>query len=172
MTISEAATLYGVSTQAIYKRLSKNGHDIKTLKTASGALTEEGEKLLEQLFDRTSVTGEGDPAPQQTRKAVPKKEDPLLLQAQKEVERLTALVDGLQKDVNYLTDKVKSLEGDKERLHRALDQAQQLHAMTMKQMLPPAPAERKRAFSWLTSRFKKPAPAADQIQTEQTGNNQ
>lgn len=169
MTISEAATLYGVSTQAIYKRLSKNGHDIKTLKTASGALTEEGEKLLEQLFDRTSVTGEGDPVTQQARKSTQKKDDPRLLQAQKEVERLTALVDGLQKDVNYLTDKVKSLEEDKERLHRALDQSQQLQAMTMR-MLPPAPAERHGVFSWLSSRFKKPAATAGE--TEAPSNNQ
>ena len=172
MTISEAATLYGVSTQAIYKRLSKNGHDIKTLKTASGALTEEGEKLLEQLFDRTSVTGEGDPAPQQPRKAAPKKDDPLLLQAQKEVERLQTEVDNQRREINLLTREVESLRDERDYLRRALDQAQQLHAMTMKQMLPPAPAERKGAFSWLTSRFKKPAPAADQIQTEQTGNNQ
>lgn len=169
MTIKEVSELYGVSTQAIYKRLSKNGHDIKTLKTASGALTEEGEKLLEQLFDRTSVVGEGEPVPQQARKAAQKKEDPLLLQAQKEVERLTALVDGLQKDVNYLTDKVKSLEEDKERLHRALDQSQQLQAMTMR-MLPPAPAERHGVFSWLSSRFKKPAAAASG--TETPDNNQ
>lgn len=171
MTIKEASELYGVSPQAIYKRLSKNGHDIKTLKTASGALTEEGEKLLGHLFDHTSVTGVGDSAPQQTRNAVPKKDNPLLLQAQKEVERLTALVDGLQKDVNYLTDKVKSLEEDKERLHRALDQSQQLQAMTMR-MLPPAPAERLGVFAWLFSRFKKSAPAADQNQTEHVGNNQ
>lgn len=165
MTISEAATLHGVSPQAIYKRLSKNGHDIKTLKNASGALTEEGERIIEQLFDRTSVTGEGDPAPQQTRKAAPKKEDSLLLHAQKEAERLKNEVDNQLREIDLLKREVDSLRDERDYLRRALDQAQQLHAMTMKQMLPPAPAERHGVLSWLTSRFKKPAPDADQSQT-------
>lgn len=165
MTVQEAAKLYGISKQAIYQRLKAKDYDIKQLKDSSGNLTEEGERILEQLFDRTSVIGEGDPAPQPTRKEPPKQENPLLLQAQKQVDDLTKQVNILQREVNLLTNQVDALKEERDYLRRALDQAQQLHAMTMKQMLPPAPSERKGAFSWLTSRFKKPAPAADQTQT-------
>lgn len=172
MTVQEAASLYGVSKQAIYQRIKAKGYDIKQLKDSSGSLTEDGESILAQLFDHTSVTGDGDSTPQQSRKESAKQEPPSLLQAQKRVAELEKQVDGLQREVDFLTKHVDALKEERDYLRRALDQAQQLHAMTMKQMLPPSPAERKGAFSWLTSRFKKNAPAADQIQTEQPGNNQ
>ena len=172
MTVQEAASLYGVSKQAIYQRLKAKGYDIKQLKDSSGSLTEDGESILAQLFDHTSVTGDGDSTLQQSRKEPAKQEPPSLLQAQKRVAELEKQVDGLQREVDFLTKHVDALKEERDYLRRALDQAQQLHAMTMKQMLPPSPAERKGAFSWLTSRFKKTAPAADQVQTEQPGNNQ
>lgn len=172
MTVQEAASLYGVSKQAIYQRLKAKGYDIKQLKDSSGSLTEDGESILAQLFDHTSVTGDGDSMPQQSRKEPAKQELPSLLQAQKRVAELEKQVDGLQREVDFLTKHVDALKEERDYLRRALDQAQQLHAMTMKQMLPPSPAERKGAFSWLTSRFKKNAPAADQVQTEQPSNNQ
>ena len=172
MTVQEAALLYGVSKQAIYQRLKAKGYDIKQLKDSSGSLTEDGESILAQLFDHTSVTGDGDSTPQQSRKEPAKQETPSLLQAQKRVAELEKQVDGLQREVDFLTKQVDALKEERDYLRRALDQAQQLHAMTMKQMLPPSPAERKGALSWLTSRFKKNAPAADQVQTEQSGNNQ
>ena len=152
MTIKEASALYGVSTQAIYKRLTKKGYDIKQLKDSTGALTEEGERIIEELFDRTTVTGEGDPTPQPDRKEATKAEEPPVLQDNQEVERLKAEVARLQTEVDSLRD-------ERDYLRRALDQAQQLHAMTMR-MLPPAPAERQGVFSWLASRFKRPAQQA------------
>lgn len=172
MTVQEAASLYGVSKQAIYQRLKAKGYDIKQLKDSSGSLTEDGESILAQLFDHTSVTGDGDSTPQQSRKEPAKQEPPSLLQGKKRVDELEKQVDGLQREVDFLTKHVDALKEERDYLRRALDQAQQLHAMTMKQMLPPSPAERKGAFSWLTSRFKKNVPAADQVQTEQPGNNQ
>ena len=129
MTVQEAATLYGISKQAIYQRLKAKGYDIKQLKDSSGNLTEEGERILEQLFDRTSVTGEGDPAPQPTRKEPPKQENPLLLQAQKQVDDLTKQVDGLQREVSLLTNQVDALKEERDYLRRALDQAKQLHIL-------------------------------------------
>ena len=167
MTVQTAAELYGISKQAIYQRLKSKGIDIRQLKTKAGDLTEEGERLFEELFDRTSVISDGEETQQSTLKEKQKQHEASLLQAQKKVDALTSQVDSLQKEVNFLTREVESLRDERDYLRRALDQSQQLQAMTMKQMLPPAPAERQGVFSWLASRFKRPAQAAaDQHPTE------
>lgn len=161
MTIKEASTLYGVSTQAIYKRLTKNGYDLKQLKDSSGNLTEEGERIIDQLFDRVTVTGEGDPTPQPAKKKPQKPDATPSLQDQEEVERLKAEVARLQTEMERLQTTVANLQEERDFLRRALDQSQQLHAMTMR-MLPPAPTEKGGLFAKLTARFKKPSPPAEQ----------
>lgn len=168
MTIQSAAELYGISKQAIYQRLKSKGIDIRQLKTKAGDLTEEGERILAELFDHSTAASEGEQTKSPSRQEPKKQDDTLLLQAQEEVRRLTALVESLQKDVDQLTKLNQILSEDKERLHRALDQSQQLQAMTMR-MLPPAPAERQGVFSWLASRFKRPA-QADQEQPKEQDN--
>lgn len=165
MTIKEASTIYGISTQAIYKRLTKKGYDLKQLKDSSGNLTEEGERIIDQLFDRVTVTGEGDPTPRPAKK---KPDATPSLQAEKEVAELKAKVAEMTTEIERLQSTNDNLREERDFLRRALDQAQQLHAMTMKQMLPPAQSERKGAFSWLTSRFKK---SPEQAEPQQTGNN-
>lgn len=160
MTIKEASALYGVSTQAIYKRLTKNGYDLKQLKDSSGNLTEEGERIIDQLFDRVTVTGEGDPTPQPAKKKPQKPDVTPSLQDQEEVERLKSEVARLTTELERLQATVANLQEERDFLRRALDQSQQLHAMTMR-MLPPAPAERKGVFSWLANKFKKPVSASD-----------
>lgn len=167
MTVQTAAELYGISKQAIYQRLKTKGIDIRQLKTKAGDLTEEGERLFEELFDRTSVTSEGEESQQPTLKEKQKQHEASLLQAQKQVEALTFQVDSLQKEVNFLKREVESVRDERDYLRRALDQSQQLQAMTMR-MLPPSPAERRSVFSWLTSRFTKPAPTSDQQKPEET----
>lgn len=156
MTVKEAAALYSISPQAIYQRLKSKGVDIRTIKNKAGELTPEGEQLLEDLFDRTSVTGEGDPVISQAQQEQKKQDEALTLQ----VEKLTA-------EVDFLKAQVEILKEERDYLRRALDQSQQLHAMTMR-MLPPAPAERRGVFSWLASRFTKAAPAADPQKTEES----
>lgn len=156
MTIKEAATLYGVSPQAIYQRLKSKGVDIRAIKTKTGELTPDGERILGDLFDRTSVTGDGE----QT-------ESPRDQGQTKQEEALNAQLEMLKAEVDFLKAQVELLKEERDYLRRALDQSQQLQAMTMR-MLPPAPAERRSVFSWLTSRFTKPAPASDQQKPEET----
>lgn len=165
MTIQEAATFYGVSKQAIYQRLKAKGHDIKQLKTPDGALTDEGEAILAQLFDRTSVSGEGDPKQHRPSTGQQKQEDPSFLQAENRIQELTFQVDALQKEVDLLTREADTLRNERDYLRHALDQAQQLHAMTIR-MLPPPAAERKGALSWLASHFRK---APSDVEQKKTG---
>ena len=58
MTIKEAATKYGVSTQAIYKRLNQHGVKLATLKNPdTGELTADGEAVINKLFNQPKPTG-------------------------------------------------------------------------------------------------------------------
>ena len=157
MNINEAHERYGVSTQAIYKKLKKRGIELREIKGADGHLTPEGEKLLDELFGHLVITGEGEaPAPERR-----KQDEASLLQAKAEIKRLQELVDGLQRETTYLEREVESLRNERDYLRRALDQAQQLHAMAIK-MLPPPAEEKGGLFAKLAARFKKPSPPAEQ----------
>lgn len=156
MTIQEAALFYGVSKQAIYQKLKAKGHDIKQLKTREGELSEEGKAILEQLFDRAGVNAEDDPKPQPPSTEPEKQENPFSLQAERRIQELTNQVDALQKEVDLLKRETESLRNERDYLRHALDQAQQLHAMTIRMLPPPAP-ERKSVLSWIASCFKKPS---------------
>ena len=58
MTIKEAATKYGVSTQAIYKRLNQHNVKLATLKNPdTGELTADGEAVITQLFNQPKPAG-------------------------------------------------------------------------------------------------------------------
>jgi len=53
MTIKEAAAKYGVSPQAIYKRLNQQNVQLSTLKDPdTGELTADGEAVITQLFNQ------------------------------------------------------------------------------------------------------------------------
>ena len=129
MTIKELAREYGVSTQAVYKRIAKAGKSVKELTTGqTGELTEEGRDLLATLFTNQQTTTTN----QST-----------------EVERLTAEVERLKKEVERLKKEVENLQTrlndaqlDKDRLYTLLAAAQQTaQALTVARLA--APAERK-----------------------------
>lgn len=122
MTIKELAREYGVSTQAVYKRIAKAGKSVKELTTGqTGELTEEGRDLLATLFTNQQTTTTN----QST-----------------EVERLTAEVERLKKEVENLQTRLNDAQLDKDRLYTLLAAAQQTaQALTVARLA--APAERK-----------------------------
>lgn len=122
MTIKELAREYGVSTQAVYKRIAKAGKSVKELTTGqTGELTEEGRDLLATLFTNQQTT-----TPNQST----------------EVERLTAEVERLKKEVENLQTRLNDAQLDKDRLYTLLAAAQQTaQALTVARLA--APAERK-----------------------------
>lgn len=106
MTIKEAAALYGVSTQAIYQRITKAGKKAKDITNAkTGDLTEAGAELLSSWFTNEQS--------QDTEKPC---------EHCKELERQIA---ALQADKESLQAQINSLQTDKDRLYALLNQAQQ-----------------------------------------------
>ena len=132
MTIKEAAQQYGVSTQAVYKRIAKAGKSVKELTTGqSGELTEEGLNLLATLFTNQQST---------------------TTNLQPEVERLTAEVERLKTEVEYLQTRLNDAQLDKDRLYSLLAAAQQTtQALTVARLT--APEERKTFAQRVKSMF-------------------
>lgn len=94
MTIKEAAAKYGVSPQAVYKRLNQTGVKLSTIqKPDSSELTTDGEAVIDLLFN-------------QPKPAVHN-------QLRDEVTRLTTELASLQTENEALRDKVRALEADK-----------------------------------------------------------
>lgn len=94
MTIKEAATKYGVSTQAIYKRLNQHGVKLATLKNPdTGELTADGEAVITQLFNQPKPAGHN--------------------QLRDEVTRLSTELASLQTENEALKARVHELEADK-----------------------------------------------------------
>lgn len=159
MTIKDAIERYGVTKQAIYQRFKSRKIEIKDYKTEDGHFTPEGESLLEEWFGHLSAASQGDLKPQ---KEAQKQDRASFLQAQEEIKRLTNELDSAVKDIDHLQSELQAIKEERDFLRRALDQSQQLQAMTLR-MLPPAPTEKGNLFSKLASRFKKP--------TDPTANN-
>lgn len=106
MTIKEAASLYGVSTQAIYQRIAKNGKKAKEITNPqTGDLTDNGAALLASWFtnDQTKEVGKA-------------------CSRCKELEKDIA---ALQAEKQSLQDQLTAMQADKERLYSLLNQAQQ-----------------------------------------------
>ena len=158
MTIKDAIERYGVTKQAIYQRFKSRKIEIKDYKTEDGHFTPEGESLLEEWFGHLSAASQGDLKPQ---KEAQKQDRASFLQAQEEIKRLTNELDSAVKDIDHLQRELQAVKEERDFLRRALDQSQQLQAMTLR-MLPPAPTEKGNLFSKLTARFKKPSPPAEQ----------
>lgn len=58
MTIKEFAELKGISSQAIYKRISQHGISLTTIRNAdTGEITPDGEAVLTKLFNQPKSTG-------------------------------------------------------------------------------------------------------------------
>lgn len=139
MTIREAATLYGVSKQAIYQRLKKTGKPLDEIRDEkTQELTELGANLVNSIYGKKAD-----------------KEQSSVNQPVKELESLKSENARLQEQVNALTEKAAALTEERDFLRRSLDQSQQLQAMTLSR-LPATPTERKSVIKRLAEHFKRP----------------
>ena len=125
MTIKQAAEKYGISVQAIYSRLKKNGIKLETLKDAdTGELTDDAMAVLDKLFDKENRE---------------KREN-----FNSTIERLQGDLNRLDKENANLIEKIKTLEAanaelkaERERLLTIAQQAQELHKAALERLLPP-----------------------------------
>lgn len=115
MKIKEAATLYGISTQALYQRIAKAGKKTKELTdSTTGELTEEGESLLASWFCKQA-------------------EEPC-----KDCARLQAKVELLEAQNAALQEQLTAANKDKDRLYSLLAAAQQsVQALTVARITAP-----------------------------------
>ena len=169
MTITAAAARAGVTPQAIYKQLKKKGISPADLKAKDGELTAEGERIIADMFPRKAADTptqhekksqaretaqtEEEPAGEHTAQ----EEAPARDNLQKEVDALKENIRRLETEVNILQERARLLTEERDYLRKALDQSQQLQAMTAAKIPNPTPAitdgsgnGRKRGlFSWL-----------------------
>ena len=126
MTVKQMAEKLGVSPQAIYQRLKKNGVTVgKLIDQKNKELTPDGELVIEKLFSQP------DEAFKPTKQGVIEELNKQLSTVREEnatlVERLKAL-----------EAEVEQLKADKDNLTKALDKAQDLHQQTLTRLLPAA----------------------------------
>lgn len=125
MTIKQAAEKYGISVQAIYSRLKKNGIGLESLKDAeTGELTNDAMVVFDKLFDKENRD---------------KRES-----FNSTIERLQGDLNRLDKENANLIEKIKTLEAanaelkaERERLLTIAQQAQELHKAALERLLPP-----------------------------------
>jgi septal ring factor EnvC (AmiA/AmiB activator) len=125
MTIKQAAEKYGISVQAIYSRLKKNGISLETLKDAdTGELTADAMAVFDKLFDKEN---------REKRESF-----------NSTIERLQGEVNRLNKENSSLLEKIKQVEAanaelkqERERLLTIAQQAQELHKAALERLLPP-----------------------------------
>lgn len=116
MTINEVAQRFGVSHQAVYKRIKANGLKLETLKDKkTGQLTPEGEAAVLDLFPQNEA-----PPPVAT-----------------EVERLTTEVEKLRNQVESLDNQLKIITEERDFLRTTLEHSQQLQAATLAKLPTP-----------------------------------
>ena len=148
MTIKEVAQLTGLTHQAIYKRLKKQGIKINDLKDqATGQFTPDGEAIIRGLFTFSAsqdMPSEHDP-------------DPINHHEQDDATDATELrnqVAELTTEVEKLRNQVATLTDERDFLRITLEREQQLHGVTLTKLptppaaLPPADAERGRLREW------------------------
>lgn len=106
MTIKEAAVHYGVSTQAIYQRVSKAGKKAKDITNAkTGDLTSDGESLLASWFTNEVAAD--------------------VETSCKRCKELEMEIASLKAEKAALQVQVAEIQKDKDRLYSLLNQAQQ-----------------------------------------------
>ena len=138
MTIKDVATRTGLSHQAIYKRLKARGLSVSDLKDkASGQLTEEGERILAEMFSIQAEEPTVDGAPEITN------EEPTVEsgseELRNEVARLTTEVEKLGNWVETLEAMNTALTEERDFLRLALERSQQLQAITASKIPNPPP---------------------------------
>ena len=141
MTIKDVAARTGLSHQAIYKRLKARGLSVSELKDkASGQLTEEGERLVRELF---SIQAEEAPTVDDKPSEEPSEPS---AEVETEVEKLRNRVEELTTEVEKLRNHVETLEAtntaltsERDYLRLALERSQQLQMVTASKIPNPPP---------------------------------
>lgn len=141
MTIKDVAAKTGLSHQAIYKRLKARGLSVSELKDkATGHLTEEGERLIRELF---SIQAEAEPTVDDKPSEAPSEPS---AEVATEVEKLRNRVDELTTEVEKLRNHVETLEAtntaltsERDYLRLALERSQQLQMVTASKIPDPPP---------------------------------
>lgn len=119
MTIKQMADKLGVSPQAIYQKLKKNGVEVyKLTDKKTKELTGEAEVIINKLFS-------ADPA-----EIKPSKQT-VIESLQEQVQALRTENAVLVERVKHLEEKVSTLSTDKDTLQKALDKAQDLHQQSL-----------------------------------------
>lgn len=126
MTIKQKAESLGVSPQAVYQRLKKNGITVyKLTDQKTKELTADGELVIDKLFSQPAE--EIKP----TKQAVVESLEQQLTTLRAELAALN------ERAVNQ-EEEIRQLKEDKENLTKALDKAQDLHQQTLNRLLPAA----------------------------------
>ena len=127
MTIKDVAAKTGLSHQAIYKRLKARGLSVSELKDkATGHLTEEGERLIRELF---SIHAEAEPTVDDKPSEAPSEPS---AEVETEVEKLRNHVETLEATNTALT-------SERDYLRLALERSQQLQMVTASKIPNPPP---------------------------------
>lgn len=129
MNIAEIAQAAGVSKQAVYQRLKKNGIKIDTIKDPkSGEISAKDAAVIVGMFTG-SDTNEVDID------SIKGKAVNVIDEYKSAVESLNAEIAGLKQKVNELTNERDFLRNSLLQAQNALSQAQQLQAMTLQRVL-------------------------------------
>lgn len=135
MTIKEASKKYGVTTQAIYQRIKKSGAKLSTIKdNETGHLTPDGERLLCEMFgkDGSEIVNVESVDLQALRLA-----NDRVAQVERERDALRADVGRLEAELHGERELRAAVERERDTLRTALDQSQQLQAMTLSRIPEP-----------------------------------
>jgi len=125
MTINEVAQRYGISHQAVYKRIKSAGHKLNELKDkTTGQLTPDGEAIVLALFSDENQA----PPPDATQVEKLKTE---VAELRPEVEKLRNQVATLEERLKTVTEERDFLRTTLETTNKNLENAQQLQAMTL-----------------------------------------
>ena len=126
MTIRQKAEELGVSPQAVYQRLKKNGITVyKLTDPKTKELTADGELVISKLFSQP------DDEIKPTKQA-------MVDELNQQISKLREDNAGLIEKVAALAEENRQLKEDKESLTKALDKAQDLHQQTLNRLLPAA----------------------------------
>lgn len=138
MTIKDVAARTGLSHQAVYKKIKARGFSVSDLKDrATGHLTEEGERIVAELFSIQAEEPAGDDNSSQV-DAAPTV-DTEAAELRNEVARLTTEVEKLRNRVATLEETNTALTSERDYLRLALERSQQLQMVTASKIPNPPP---------------------------------
>lgn len=155
MTIKELAQELGVSHQAVYKKLTKNGIKLDTLKNPrTGEITPDGEKTIRGMY---SPQQEAEASTVEAKHQVSTGSPEAVTEVEKELQRLQSELQELNNEVESLrhdlTDarhraelaemRATAAEGERDFLRAQLDNAIKANALaSMKRLAPPEDSQK------------------------------